>query len=159
MPTDSRRSRRHRMYGDGEAGTWKRGGDPVCGEDSCAACEQTTCRPADEDCDGEFTGSAAALMKAAQEDCDDRDGSDESHRTTQVHNRFQLIGGWSEDHLDGELIEAHQTKADALADAVNNLRPNRYGWVEVFDTMARRGQPCRWDETGKVIGREKGEST
>lgn len=78
------------------------------------------------------------------------DDHSEADRGCNLRARYHICGGWSPDHSDGEIIEPAPRRSQAFSIAARMLGPRRFGWVEVFDTMARHRQTERW---GVVDGR------
>lgn len=74
---------------------------------------------------------------------------------TTVHMRYQVIGGWRNDRTDGESLALYSTRRAALAAARRGIGPRRYDWTEVYDRMARQGQPELWDVDGTVLNNRR----
>ena len=73
-------------------------------------------------------------------------------RFTLVHDRYHISGGFdAEKSDDGELIDSAMTRDEAFLVGAREYDPKRrYAWLEVFDAMARRGQPRRWSYDPKA---------
>ena len=69
---------------------------------------------------------------------------DEPRRFTTVHSRYHVLGFFG---ADGELAETAQSRAEAFRIARAHLGPKGYERVEVYDNMARRGDPELWAVT------------
>lgn len=62
-------------------------------------------------------------------------------RFTTVHSRYHVIGYIKG---EGELVEMHQRRRDAFKHAAASIGPRDYERTEVFDSMARVGEPELW---------------
>ena len=58
-----------------------------------------------------------------------------------VHCRYQVLGYIG---VEGEIVDVHQRRADAMRHAAACLGPRGYERTEVYDSMARRGEPNLW---------------
>lgn len=72
---------------------------------------------------------------------DTEDEDVDARRFTTVHSRYHVIGMFGD---DGSLEETCETRSEAFRVAAANLGPKGYERVEVYDSMARRGQPRLW---------------
>lgn len=84
----------------------------------------------------------------------DEEDDDAPVRFTTVHSRYHVIGYIKG---EGELVETHQRRADAFRHAAASIGPKDYERTEVYDSMARLGEPELWtvDKDGTTCVTER----